>query len=205
MRSQPSWVPPAFASEIIEALKRPQVPDAERHQASDEALAASVDMFGPGAVVRGSGRQRDDEIRPPIAGGRRTPAIRNRLIAELDDRRREVRRRAANALGAWAGDHEVVDALRRALDNDDGHTRACAARSLGHLGDDDPATWTRTIELAREATDGPTEVAEAIVMLARLDPTARADAGSRAVADLCRRFPAHTRRLTGLAAAISRV
>lgn len=189
--------------EVTAALTRPRVPDPER-ESLQAVLDLSADVFGPPLHVAVARSRGDDEIRPPIAGGRRTPKAREKLISELDHGRAEARRRSASALGAWTGDDEALAALRRALTNDDDYTRACAALSLGHLGDDDPATWASVLGQAAGAGTAANEVAEAIVLLARLDPGDRRAAGSEALGGLLQRFPANARRLAALAALLAR-
>lgn len=188
--------------DISEALGRPRVPDPDRDRFLADVLDSSADIFGPGVRVEVMWPPRDDEIHPPISGRRRTGKVRTRLIADLDADRLEVRRLSASALGAWVGDDEVIRALRRALDNDDEYTGACAARSLGHLGDADQSTWSRALEMAATTSTAPTEVAEAIVLLNRLDTEGRSRKAARVVGEMCIRFPADTRRLAALAALI---
>ena len=195
---------PDMRIEIAEALKRPRVADPEREQALRGLMERSAEAFGPAAQVLIPRRRPDDEITLPLAGRRRTPTIRARLISELDAERSEVRRLAAAALGGWDGDSEVLDALRRALDNADDFAAACAARSLGHLGDGDETTWRRSLGLAATTAAAPAEVAEAIVLLARQDPNARREPGAQALRDMVVRFPAVSRRLAALIARLSR-
>lgn len=188
---------------IGEALTRPRVPDPERDQVLRDMDEHATEFFGPGVQVVVMRPPRDDEIEPPIAGRRRTPRIRERLIAELDDPRPEVRRLAASALGAWSGDEAVLTALRGALGNADDYARVCAARSLGHLGDPDEGTWEQTLSIAAATEAGPTEVAEAIVLLAKIDISSRRQPASEAIGSLCLRFLADTRRLAGLASLLT--
>lgn len=197
---------PDVREAITAALKRPRVPDPERDRlfADLRDMAASAgDIFGPGVRVEVRWPPGDEEIPAPVAGRRRTPKIRDRLLGELRGSSLEVRRLAASALGAWSGDEAVVAALRFALDDGDDYTRACAVRSLGHLGDADEGVWERALEIAASTELAPTEVAEAVVLLARLDEATRRDPGESAVAGLCLRFPADTRRLAGLASLLA--
>jgi HEAT repeat protein len=184
--------------EITEALKRPRVPQ-ESDRVVQEMIEASADIFGPGIQVIVLRPPADEVIKPPMPAMRRSPKIRSRLLEELDSERPEVRRFAAAALGGWDGDADVVDALRAALQNADGYTKASAARSLGHLGDADAATWVRSLDIAKEASEEPREIAEAIVLLARLDLDARREEGARTVSGMCVRYPAETRKLVALA------
>lgn len=191
---------PELRDEISSALRRPRIPDPEQDRLIDEVLDDLIDTFGRGFQARILRPPNEDEIQAPIAGRDRSPKSRARLIGELEADRREVRRLSANALGAWEGDAEVRAALRRALDNDDEYTRVCSARSLGHIGDPESGTWRRTLDLAATTGTGSTEVAEALVLLAQLDPTTRGQEAERAIGELSVRFPADTRRLAALAA-----
>ena len=182
---------------ITAALQRPRVPDPVRDRAREWSIDDAAAIFGPGVGVAVLRPPRDEEIAPPVAGRRRTPKIRTRLIGELDASSPEIRRSAASALGAWTDDEEVRRVLRTALANPDDFTRVCAVRSLGHLRDDDGGTWAQALAIAADTESGPTEVAEAVVLLSRLDASRR-EAAVAAIAGLLLRFPANARRLTGL-------
>ena len=179
---------------IVAALNRdPITPERERY--ADEI----GNLFGPGVSVEAITSPADDEIWPPTRPGPRLAKTKARLLADLASDRRYPRRIAATRLGGWDGDPHVVAALRAALRHADSFTRLAAAASLGHLADDHDETWRRTLELAADAEAGPSELAEAIVLLARLDPDRRAGQAMQALDLMVERYPAWTRRVRGLA------
>jgi hypothetical protein len=179
---------------IVAGLKRDPV-TSERERYTDEV----GDLFGPGVSVEVMTPPGEDEIGPRIRPIRRLAKTKAKLLADLASDRRYPRRIAATRLGGWAGDPDVVDALRVALRHADSFTRLAAAASLGHLADDHDETWRRTLELAADADAGPSELAEAIVLLARLDPDRRAGQAMQTLDLMVERYPAWTRRVRGLA------
>jgi hypothetical protein len=179
---------------IVAALRRdPVTPHQERW------AEAFRDMdFGPGVTIEVLTPPADDGIWPPMRPGRRLAKSKAKLLADLASDRVYPRRIAATRLGGWDGDDDVVSALRLALTDDDGFTRLSAASSLGHLGDAEEATWSRVLGLADDADAGPDELAQAIVLLARLDPARRTETASGILDEMVDRYPAWTRRIRGL-------
>lgn len=182
---------------IVAALSGPRRPD-PREALRDQAIADFTAALPPGVRVETAWPIRDDAItrRPRI---RRTAKQRAKLLADLASRRIYARRWAASALGGWTGDPEIRDALRSAMGHEDGWTRIAAALSLGHLEDADEETWTLALSLAGDAGAAPSELGEALVLLARLDLPARRAGALAALASLELAHPAWTRKLRALA------
>ncbi len=182
---------------IVAALARPRRPD-PREALRDQELAELIAALPPGVHIETRGPIRDDAItpRPRV---RRTAKQRTKLLTDLASRRVYARRWAATVLGGWTGDPEIRDALRVTMGHEDGWTRAAAARSLGHLADEDEETWGRALSLAGDAAAAPSELGEALVLLARLDPPGRRADALAALVSLEREHPAWMRKLRALA------
>ena len=181
---------------IVDALKRHRVSDERENWR--RLAEESADLFGPGYAVHVMLPPRDDEISEPWRPGRRLRKTKAKLLGDLASDRRNPRRIAAMRLGGWDGDDDVVKGLRQALSNPDLFTRLAAANSLGQVGDSSDATWRQVLSLADEADSGPSELGEAIVLLARADPQNRSGEAIGTLDAMVDRYPAWTRRLRAL-------
>ena len=183
---------------IIEALKHDPVEDSSEEE-TRRFIEEATDPFGPGVGVHVMMPPRDDEISEPWRPGRRLRKTKEKLLADLASDRRNARRIAATRLGGWDGDADVVIGLRGALSNPDRFTGLAAASSLGQVADSDPETWRKVLALADEADAGPSELGEAIVVLARLDLPSRTGDAVATLDRMIDRYPAWARRLRALA------
>ncbi|MEI7743196.1 MAG: hypothetical protein WCK58_05525 [Chloroflexota bacterium] len=182
---------------IIEALRSDPVPDP--NEPTPEQLLEETRAIFPGLHVElaGGGPAQPGTIWPPFPVGRRVGKTRTRLLNDLAGERTFPRRIAAARLGGWTGESDVVDALRAALSSPDRYTALTAACSLGHLGDAAGQTWELALGMVVDAAAAPSELGQAIVLLALLDPDVRRERALLALGDLEDRYPAWTRDLRG--------
>jgi hypothetical protein len=185
-------------NEIIEALRREPTDARSQDQKRAELVAELQDVFGEDEGFHVMMPPADDDIAKPWRPRRRMQKSKAKLLADLASERRYPRRRAVSQLGGWDDDPEVVIALRSALVHADAYTRLGAALSLGQVADDDPGTWRAVLDLAESAAASPSELGEAIVVLARLDLPYRRDAAVETLTRMVALYPAWTRRLRAL-------
>jgi HEAT repeat protein len=183
---------------IVEALRReptdPRSPDDRRA----ELTADLRDVFGGDVGIHVLLPPADDDISKPWRPRRRLRKTKAKLIADLASDRRYPRRLAASQLGGWDQDPDVVVALRSALDHPDAYTRLSAALSLGQVADADPQTWGTVRGFTDSAAASPSDLGEAIVLLARLDLRSRRDEAMATLSAMEALYPAWTRRLRAL-------
>jgi HEAT repeats len=150
-----------------------------------DRIVAAVGRADPRAT-----RRWGDPFRRPAPLRRLTTGMRDRLLRDLASRSVYIRRMAATMLADFPADESAVAGLRTALRDPDANTRSCAAVSLGRLGDADPGTWQLTLAQVDDPDGGPYETGVALVLLAELDPTSRAEAATASLTRLATRHPA---------------